>query len=131
MELLRSADGVIVNLQPFRALEPDSGTVFEVGVAVAMGVPVVAYGLPQGTYADRVTAAAPWPTHRDSSGVLRDAGSAAVEDFGLPLNLLLSCSVSLVPSAEDAVSKLASVLSKSCRPIPTCQGSARSDVTAR
>lgn len=44
MAKLRSADGVIANVAPFRGTEPDSGTVFEVGVAAALGVPVVAYG---------------------------------------------------------------------------------------
>ncbi|WP_240204909.1 nucleoside 2-deoxyribosyltransferase [Variovorax sp. PDNC026] len=44
MGLLQQAEGVIANLVPFRGIEPDSGTVFEVGVAVARGVPVVAYG---------------------------------------------------------------------------------------
>ncbi|MDP9991950.1 nucleoside 2-deoxyribosyltransferase [Variovorax boronicumulans] len=44
MAKLRAADGVVANLAPFRGAEPDSGTVFEVGVAVALGVPVVAYG---------------------------------------------------------------------------------------
>lgn len=44
MALLRSADGVVANLAPFRGAEPDSGTVFEVGVAAALGLPVVAYG---------------------------------------------------------------------------------------
>lgn len=44
MRLLRSAQGVIANLAPFRGAEPDSGTVFEVGVAAAMGIPVAVYG---------------------------------------------------------------------------------------
>ena len=35
MGLLQQADGVIANLAPFRGVEPDSGTVLEVGVAVA------------------------------------------------------------------------------------------------
>ncbi|MCR8956219.1 nucleoside 2-deoxyribosyltransferase [Variovorax sp. S2] len=37
---LRGADGVVANLACFRGLEPDSGTVFEVGAAVALGIPV-------------------------------------------------------------------------------------------
>ncbi|WP_311737065.1 nucleoside 2-deoxyribosyltransferase [Variovorax guangxiensis] len=37
MGLLQRADGVIANLAPFRGIEPDSGTVFGVGVAVARG----------------------------------------------------------------------------------------------
>lgn len=40
--LLQQADGVIANLAPFRGVEPDSGTVFEVAVAAARGLPVVA-----------------------------------------------------------------------------------------
>ena len=44
MQKLRSADGVVANLAPFRGAEPDSGTVFEVGVAAALDLPVVAYG---------------------------------------------------------------------------------------
>ncbi|WP_281078175.1 nucleoside 2-deoxyribosyltransferase [Variovorax paradoxus] len=35
LALLRQADAVVANLRPFRGLEPDSGTVFEVGFAVA------------------------------------------------------------------------------------------------
>lgn len=60
MAKLRSADGVIANLAPFRGAEPDSGTVFEVGVAAALGLSVVAYGaegLPS-TLAGAVTLAA-------------------------------------------------------------------------
>lgn len=44
MAMLRSADGVLANLAPFRGAEPDSGTVFELGAAAALGLPVVAYG---------------------------------------------------------------------------------------
>ena len=44
MVKLQAADGVVANLAPFRGEAPDSGTVFEVGVAAARGVPVVGYG---------------------------------------------------------------------------------------
>jgi nucleoside 2-deoxyribosyltransferase len=38
LELLRGADGVIANLNPFRGrVEPDSGTSFELGYAHALG----------------------------------------------------------------------------------------------
>ena len=48
MALLRAADAVLGNMMPFRGeCEPDSGTVFEVGVAIALGKPVALY-LPQG-----------------------------------------------------------------------------------
>lgn len=109
MQRLRSADGVVANLASFRGLEPDSGTVFEVGAAVALGIPVVAYGVPEGSYADRARAllqCAP-----DAGGVLREIGShIAVEDFGQPLNLMLACSVHIEPTPEAALRKMAGLL---------------------
>lgn len=104
MSLLRSAGGVIANLAPFRGAEPDSGTVFEVGVAIALGLPVVAYGVPPASYATRI------PTHRDAAKVLRDTLGMAVEDFGLPLNLMLSCSVQFANSAGDALKVIAKLM---------------------
>lgn len=103
MGLLSEAQGVIANLAPFRGAEPDSGTVFEVGVAVALGLPVVAYGA-AGTYAERVG------VHRDAAGVLRDQDGLAVEDFGLPLNLMLARSVHFAGTGEDALRLLAGLL---------------------
>jgi len=45
MGMIRSAHGVVANLTPFRGAAPDSGTPFEVGAAVALGLTVAAYGL--------------------------------------------------------------------------------------
>jgi nucleoside 2-deoxyribosyltransferase len=106
MALIRSADGVVANLEPFRGAEPDSGTVFEVGAAVALGLPVVAYGV-SGVYVDQVRARGPveWV-----DGALRDSEGLAVEDFGLPLNLMLSNAVQFAESAEEAIKAMASLL---------------------
>ena len=41
--LIRRADAVLANLDFFRGAEPDSGTCFEVGYAVALGKPVYGY----------------------------------------------------------------------------------------
>lgn len=109
--LIRRCDAVIANLGPFRGhVEPDSGTVFEVGMAVALGKPVAAY-LPQpGTsYAERV--ARHFPTRRDASGALWDeAHGLLVEGFGEPMNLMLSRSTHLFESFEQALSHLADLL---------------------
>ena len=43
LDSLRRADAVLANLGHFRGNEPDSGTVFEVGFACALGKPVWAY----------------------------------------------------------------------------------------
>ena len=111
MGLLKQAAGVIANLAPFRGIEPDSGTVFEVGVAIARGLPVVAYGIPPGSYADRVMAG--MRTTRGHDGALRDADGLVVEDLGLPLNLMLARSVMFAASAEEALQQLSELLTKS------------------
>jgi nucleoside 2-deoxyribosyltransferase len=104
--LIRAADGVAANLASFRGQEPDSGTVFEVGFAVALGKPVVAYGVPDPSYAQRVAAAI--PCVEDGAGVLRECASGAmVEGLGQRLNLMLSRSVELAPTAETALARLA------------------------
>jgi nucleoside 2-deoxyribosyltransferase len=43
LDLIRRADAVIANLEPFRGFEPDSGTVFEIGYARALGKQVIGY----------------------------------------------------------------------------------------
>ncbi|MES2249227.1 MAG: nucleoside 2-deoxyribosyltransferase [Pseudomonadota bacterium] len=104
--LLRQADGVAANLQPFRGLEPDSGTVFEVGFAVAKGLPVVAYGVPKTTYGARVCAAL--GCTRDASGAARDgARGMVVEEFDQRLNLMLARSIVILESDEAALEWLA------------------------
>jgi nucleoside 2-deoxyribosyltransferase len=109
--LIRRCDAVVANLQPFRGqVEPDSGTVFEIGMAVALGKPVAAY-LPQPglSYAERV--GRHFPTRRDASGAVWDEASGLlVEGFGEPLNLMLSRSTHLFESFEQAVSCVADLL---------------------
>lgn len=109
MERLRGADGVCANLACFRGLEPDSGTVFEVGAAVALGIPVVAYGVPGDSYAARARLAL--ECELDAAGVLRERGTGvAVEDFGQQLNLMLACSIHIEPTPEAALQKMAALL---------------------
>ncbi|RZI92580.1 MAG: nucleoside 2-deoxyribosyltransferase [Variovorax sp.] len=109
IRLIREADGVIANLQPFRGHEPDSGTVFEVGFAVALGKPVVAYGVDARSYAERVGAAV--PCQKGADGVLREvANGTMVEGLGQRLNLMLTRSTAIEPSAEAALARLAVLL---------------------
>ncbi|MDM0073923.1 nucleoside 2-deoxyribosyltransferase [Variovorax sp. J2P1-59] len=109
VEMIRQSAGVIANLVSFRGQEPDSGTVFEVGFAVALGKPVVGYGVPEGTYADRVSAAI--ACSADAVGEVREVETGAmVEAFGQPLNLMLARSIHLAPTARDALEWLAAEL---------------------
>ncbi|MGX6565373.1 Nucleoside 2-deoxyribosyltransferase [Cupriavidus necator] len=91
LALLRRADMVMANLDDFRGPgEPDSGTAFEVGFAVALQKPVWAYSADAGTLRERVTVAT------DEDGAPLDARGFVVEDFGLGKNLMLACAAKLV-----------------------------------
>lgn len=95
--LIRRADIVMANLDDFRGPgEPDSGTAFEVGFAVALQKPVWAYAADAGTLLDRVRVTT------DADGDARDARDYVVEDFGLPMNLMLACSVRRVNGDAQA-----------------------------
>ncbi|CAM5219085.1 Nucleoside 2-deoxyribosyltransferase OS=Castellaniella defragrans OX=75697 GN=HNR28_001005 PE=4 SV=1 [Castellaniella defragrans] len=94
--LIQRADIVMANLNPFRGAEPDSGTVFEVGYAAALGKPVWGYLDDTRAIARRVIHTA----HPD--GRLVDEQGLEVEDFGLPLNLMLACSIQVVAGGPDA-----------------------------
>ncbi|MDR5755315.1 nucleoside 2-deoxyribosyltransferase, partial [Caballeronia sp. LZ024] len=99
------ADIVMANLDDFRgAGEPDSGTAFEVGFAVALGKPVWAYRSTEATLAQRVEAGA-----TENEGAFC-AGGYLIEDFGLSVNLMLACSAQIVvggpPACLDAIRSL-------------------------
>lgn len=99
--MIRRCDGVLANLNLFRGLEPDSGTAFEVGMAVALGKPVWAYFDP----ADSLLEIVP----HDAQGL--DEWGYQVEDFGLPRNLMLACTwVGNSSSVEVGVEGLAGYL---------------------
>ena len=87
--LIRQANAVLANLNPFRGSEPDSGTAFEVGFALALGLPVIGY-------LDDARPQIVKLAERQGGELARhngrpvDADGLGVEDFGLPLNLMLA-----------------------------------------
>lgn len=80
--MIQRCTAVLANLNLFRGLEPDSGTAFEVGMAVALGKPVWAYLEPVASLRELVP--------HDEQGL--DRQGYEVEDFDLPRNLMLACS---------------------------------------
>ncbi len=82
IEMIRRSDAVLANLNVFRGQEPDAGTAFEVGLAVALGKPVWAYFDLDRSLRQQVS--------HDVQGY--DAQGGAVEDFNLPRNLMLATS---------------------------------------
>ena len=83
---IERCDAVLANLDFFRGPEPDSGTCFEVGYAVARGKPVIGYVPEEGSFAERIRR-----RHPQALGPRgKDAQGWDVEEFGLPLNLMLA-----------------------------------------
>ena len=99
--MIKRCDGVLANLNAFRGAEPDSGTAFEVGMAVALGKPVWAYFEADGSLREQI--------EHDAAGF--DAQGFQVEDFGLPRNLMLACTwAGSSETAEQAIEGLAAYL---------------------
>jgi nucleoside 2-deoxyribosyltransferase len=96
VDLIRRADMVMANLNPFRGDEPDSGTAFEVGFATALGKPVFAYVDQVESLVQRVAIG-----EREDPPRHVDAAGYTVEDFGLNLNLMLACSATVVVGDAD------------------------------
>jgi nucleoside 2-deoxyribosyltransferase len=100
LKLIDRADAVIANLEPFRGCEPDSGTVFEIGYAAALGKSVIGYADDLRTLKERLC------EHQGlESAASHDAGGLLIEDFGWSHNLMFSELVR-ARSAEDALKLL-------------------------
>ena len=77
------SDYVVANVNCFRGGEPDSGTCFEIGYAYALGKKI--YG-----YLDDTR------TMMEKIGGGTDQDGFLVENFDLPVNLMLGCSMTLI-----------------------------------
>jgi nucleoside 2-deoxyribosyltransferase len=103
---IRGTDLVIANLNPFRGLEPDSGTVFECGYAVSQGKKVLAHVT---DHRDLLTKLRAWPQGPGPDSTVCSDGSQ-VENFGHPLNIMLSLTLSgLYQTLEQAMEAAAAL----------------------
>lgn len=102
LDLIRKAQIVVANLNPFRGVEPDSGTCFELGYALALDKKVCGYVERMETHKARV--------HRIEGGdpeSAHDKQGMAIENFGLPLNLMLAVPAMIVEGGlEDCLKQL-------------------------
>ncbi len=89
--LMREAVAGIFNLTPFRGVNADPGTAFELGFFIALGKPVFAYTNRAEDYFDRV--AESFGAHRTPDGDFRDADDLAIENFGNADNLMLDAAL--------------------------------------
>lgn len=98
--MIRAADALIANLNAFRGNEPDSGTCFELGVAVALGKRCVGYVAEPGLLHERVARWQGAALQPDPQG-WTDRDGQRVENFGLPLNLMLAVPATIVVGDFD------------------------------
>jgi nucleoside 2-deoxyribosyltransferase len=103
IDLIRKAQVVVANLDPFRGAEPDSGTCFELGYALALGKKVCGYMAHLETLAQRVERQEQRcePPVR-YGGKLTDRNGMVIEDFGLPCNLMLAMAGQIIEGDLEA-----------------------------
>jgi nucleoside 2-deoxyribosyltransferase len=91
--LIERSDIVLANVSPFRGPHADDGTAFEVGYATARHKPVLCYSVESdSTLLEQVDSDA-WcrgdAPRGQTLGEKKDHDGWSVEDFGLPVNLML------------------------------------------
>lgn len=92
MGYLKKCDIIIANLNNFRGQEPDSGTCVECGIAIALGKKCFAFIDDARPMVERYNG----KTQTDENGVLQDAEGANIENFEMPLNLMINIPFTVV-----------------------------------
>jgi nucleoside 2-deoxyribosyltransferase len=109
--LIRSCQGVLANIQPFRGPSLDVGTAWEMGYAHALGKPVVAYWCGEYDYKDKALEYLDLEEKDLKDG--RDWDGVLIEDFGLSDNLMPICgSFKVFDKRSTAVEQMADLLKK-------------------
>jgi nucleoside 2-deoxyribosyltransferase len=101
---IESCGGVIANITPFRGPHCDVGTAFEIGYAVAIGIPVWAFSEDRRSLPERVAG---------SAAARTDDRGWAIERFGLRENLMVAQALrdrEVYPNFESAAKAAAKVL---------------------
>lgn len=83
---ITQVDAVVADISAFRGPHMDPGTAMEIGFAAALGKPVFAYTNSPGPLIQRIRC-------ESTSTGWRDAHGRLVEDFGLPENLMIGCTL--------------------------------------
>lgn len=104
--LIEEADYVVADVTCFRGTEPDSGTAWEIGYAHGKGKTVVMYAAPETTVSIRRRTLIHFGLSASSERDFMPDGMC-VENFGSPVNLMLSETGTLVlGSLKEAIEKL-------------------------
>ncbi|MFZ4536023.1 nucleoside 2-deoxyribosyltransferase [Propionivibrio sp.] len=100
--MIRKAQIVVANLDPFRGSEPDSGTAFELGYALALGKKICGYVTRLDTLAKRVEIAHGQCALPAPGAPLTDGQGMLIENFNLPCNLMLAIPSHIVEGGLEA-----------------------------
>jgi nucleoside 2-deoxyribosyltransferase len=88
--LMRRADMVIANIQPWRGPEADDGTAYEIGFMAALGKPIVLYTSDRRPFFRRIVDDCyGGDVYNDGALIRGRRDDFMVEDFGLADNLML------------------------------------------
>lgn len=102
--LITEADLVLANLNPFRGCEPDSGTCFEVGCAIALGKRVIGYLDDARAQVEKLAEHYGGSLARKDGRVV-DPDGLAIENFGLPVNLMLAVPCEIYQGDLNSIAK--------------------------
>ena len=91
--MIERCDIVLANVEPFRGTEPDSGTVYEIGYAVASKKIVYTYNNPNDNYKGRL----------ETHDLFYEHKKFIPEKFGLRQNLMISASCVEFDTFEDVL----------------------------
>jgi nucleoside 2-deoxyribosyltransferase len=86
---IRTCRAVIANLTPFRGASADVGTVYEIGLARALGLAVFGYATTTELLLPRTLAGLGDAARRQPDGSWRDGDGLLIEQFGLSDNLMI------------------------------------------
>jgi len=98
VELLNSARAVLADISPFRGPNMDPGTAWEIGYAVARGLPVFAWSEDASALFDRTRRHIRGPGAPESR---YDHNGWLIEDFRLVENLMIALSVTAICRSDD------------------------------
>lgn len=103
MGYLQKCDMIIANLNNFRGEEPDSGTCVECGIAIALGKKCFAFVDDARPMVQRYKG----ETQIGEDGIIRDMDGANIEEFDMPLNLMIGIPFTVVEGdIEDALKEV-------------------------
>jgi nucleoside 2-deoxyribosyltransferase len=88
-ELIRSCCAIIANITPFRGISADVGTVYEMGYAAGLGMPVFAYTNVSERFAARTVQQLGLKGKLGEHGRLCDENDMLIENWNLMDNLML------------------------------------------